>query len=182
MRCQWKSASIGQRTTVKLELVDLYKTLADLASLPMSAVQPSVQGLSLARVFDAPANIPAPLQQKAAFSQIGRCNCGVYHTRDGAIQECGGNACCQIPITCAKDADPEVCDRDANQSHWNMNSVGTYDYMGYSMRTKTWRFTACESASISLKMLSNAFATLMITSVCVVRASIQRHQRASAVA
>ena len=142
IRVPWKSASVGQRTTIKMELVDLYKTLVDLASLPMSAVQKSVQGESLAAVFDSPSNFPASLQQKYAFSQIGRCNCGLYATRDGPVQECGGNACCKIPITCAKDADPEICDRDTNQSHWNMNDVGEYDYMGYTMRTESWRFTA----------------------------------------
>merc|ERR1712217_578851 len=49
MRVPWKTASIGKRTIVKAELIDMYRTLADLAGL--SGVQASVQGMSLADVF-----------------------------------------------------------------------------------------------------------------------------------
>eukprot|EP01043_Picozoa_sp_COSAG02_P065121 COSAG02_NODE_9729_length_2129_cov_2.200493_1_plen_179_part_00 len=107
----------------------------------MNTIEPSVQGVNLAPVFDSPNDPPMQFKTKRAFSQIGRCNCGTYATRDGPTQECGGNACCQIPITCPQNADPEVCDRDSNSSHWTMNTVGTYDYMGYTMRTSSLRFT-----------------------------------------
>ena len=76
IRVPWAANSIGARTTVKLELVDLYRTLAGLAELPATSLQPSVQGTSLASVFDAPTDLPPMLQQKAAYSQIGRCDCG----------------------------------------------------------------------------------------------------------
>jgi hypothetical protein len=141
IRVPWKTAAVGVRTTVKIELVDMYKTLADLAGLDMSTVQPSVQGLSLAPVFDAPTSPPQPFAEKRAFSQIGRCNCGMYKTRQGPTPECGGNACCLIPITCPPGADPETCDKDTNSSHWDMSATGTYDYMGYTMRTNDARLT-----------------------------------------
>lgn len=130
IRVPWIKSSVGARTKVKVELVDLYRTLAGLAGLDENTIEPSVQGVNLAPVFDSPNDPPEQFKTKRAFSQIGRCNCGIYATRDGPTQECGGNACCQIPITCPPNSDPEVCDRDTNSSHWTMNSVGTYDYMG----------------------------------------------------
>ena len=125
MRVPWKTASLGKRTTVKAELVDLYRTLADLAGIG-SSVQGSVQGTSLAAVFDEPAmeKTPVELADKAAFSQIGRCVCGDFYgpnkthpyvPRD--TKECGGNACCKVPLA-------------------------QFNYMGYSMRTADMRFTA----------------------------------------
>ena len=33
-------------------------------------------------MFDAPTAPPAALASKPAYSQIGRCNCGIYQTRD----------------------------------------------------------------------------------------------------
>eukprot|EP01047_Picozoa_sp_COSAG01_P038039 COSAG01_NODE_3062_length_6651_cov_63.810745_2_plen_226_part_00 len=118
IRVPWAANSIGARTTIKLELVDLYRTLAGLAELPATSLQPSVQGTSLASVFDAPTDLPPMLQQKAAYSQIGRCDCGTYNTRKGPTQECAGNACCTVPTT-----------------------GGNYTFMGYTMRTTQWRFT-----------------------------------------
>ena len=121
IRVPWLSKSVGARTTVKFELVDLYRTLVDLAALPVSAVQPSVQGMSVAKVFDVPTRLPkgSALETKAAFSQIGRCDCGIWATRMGPTRECAGNACCQVPTT-----------------------GGNFSYMGYTMRTTEWRFTA----------------------------------------
>lgn len=123
IRVPWKQASLGWRTTVKAELIDMYRTLADLAGLSSQAplVEDSVQGTSLAPVFDAPGS-PGPLAEKRAYSQIGRCDCGMYpdhapgHT-DKFVKECGGNACAMVPL-------------------------GQFDYMGYSVRTNTARFTA----------------------------------------
>jgi hypothetical protein len=70
------------------------RTLAGLAGLDEQAIEPTVQGVNLASVFDSPADLPAQFKTKRAFSQIGRCNCGIYATRDGPTQECGGNAWC----------------------------------------------------------------------------------------
>lgn len=120
IRVPWLSNSIGARTTVKIELVDLYKTVVDLAALPVSAIEASVQGVSLATVFDAPSiSKGSALETKAAFSQIGRCDCGMWATRMGPTRECAGNACAAVPTT-----------------------GGNFTYMGYTMRTTDWRFTA----------------------------------------
>jgi hypothetical protein len=85
-------------------------------------VQPDVQGTSLAPLFADPHSPPANLSHKAAYSQIGRCGCGVHACSCGAASpptchECGSDACAQVPL-------------------------GQFDYMGYSMRTAAWRFTA----------------------------------------
>lgn len=161
IRVPWKTNSLGRRTTVKTELVDLYRTLADLAELSSSppSLEDSVQGMSVAHVFDDP---DAPhLQTKRAYSQIGRCDCGDFcpggpvnsieqnycpcqgknqcggpassyftkQTPPGSselrvtgpprVRECGGNACCKVPL-----------------------ASGQYDFMGYSLRSADRRFTA----------------------------------------
>lgn len=120
IRVPWKRASLGQRTTVKAELVDMYRTLADLAGLP--GVQSSVQGMSLADAFDSPTKLSPTLASKAAFSQIGRCDCGVYgpnQTHKGNATMCGANACVRTP-----------------------QGDDQYNFMGYTMRTTEWRYTA----------------------------------------
>jgi hypothetical protein len=100
-------------------------------------MQTSVQGNSVAAAFTDPVNLPADLERKRAYSQIGRCACGQY-CRGGkassisgpylpcapplnttAVRECGANACCRVPLTSS-----------------------SYDFMGYTMRTATRRFTA----------------------------------------
>jgi len=120
IRAPWKTASLGQRTTVKADIVDIYRTLAELAGL--SGVQDSVQGMSLAAAFDTPRELPPVLADKVAFSQIGRCSCGVYgsnQTHKGNATMCGANCCIFTP-----QGDPK------------------YNFMGYTMRTTAWRFTA----------------------------------------
>jgi len=106
---------LGQRTTVKAELVDMYRTLAELAGL--SGVQDSVQGTSLAPVFDAPVHMPEKMAQKVAFSQIGRCDCRFWEDRNATM--CGANACIKTP-----------------------QGSEEYNFMGYTMRTQDWRYTA----------------------------------------
>ncbi len=91
----------------------MYATLADLTGL--GAVEEGVQGMSLAPVFDNPDQLPPSLAAKVAYSQIGRCACGLYPQYNAT--ECGANACCRVPV-----------------SH--------FDYMGYSMRNDKFRFTA----------------------------------------
>jgi len=115
IRVPWKQSSVGQRTAVKAELVDVYRTLADLAGL--DGVQDSVQGTSLAGAFDAPANPPRVLAEKAAFSQIGRCDCHFWDDRNATM--CGANACVRVAQDSAR-----------------------YNFMGYTMRTQKWRYTA----------------------------------------
>ena len=72
----WLKVSIGVRSQVLVELVDLYRTVADLAKLT-TRVQASVQGVSLVPLLREPSNPPHSLI-KPAFSQIARCACGIY--------------------------------------------------------------------------------------------------------
>jgi hypothetical protein len=67
--------SAGARTTVRAELVDLYRTLVDLAGLDASAIQPDVQGVSLAPLLKDPASPPPALAAQIAYSQIGKPLC-----------------------------------------------------------------------------------------------------------
>ena len=79
-------ADVGRRaSSVRVELVDVYRTLADLAGLEAD-VQADVQSTSLAPVFADPDHIPVALAERAAFSQIAR-----WSSRD---------TCCVI---CAKE-------------------------------------------------------------------------------
>ena len=125
IRAPWKGASAGQRTAVRAELVDLYRTLVDLAGAPAGSVQPDVQGTSLAPLFDDPAApLPPSLASKSAFSQIGSCSCGTYtHVLPSGSNwtglECNSNRCGGTPV---------------NRSD--------FDFMGYSVRTpEGWRYT-----------------------------------------
>ena len=122
IRAPWLNASVGQRSGVRAELVDLYKTIVELAGLNASAIQADVQGVSLAPLFAAPAAPPPPLATKAAFSQIGSCACRVYEIATPAMNwtgpECDANRCAGTNAT-------------------------AFDFMGYSMITpEGWRFTA----------------------------------------
>eukprot|EP00927_Polykrikos_kofoidii_P069047 TRINITY_DN64459_c0_g1_i1.p1 TRINITY_DN64459_c0_g1~~TRINITY_DN64459_c0_g1_i1.p1 ORF type:complete len:752 (+),score=102.28 TRINITY_DN64459_c0_g1_i1:66-2321(+) len=84
IRVPWKTASIGKRTTIMTELVDLYRTLTDLAGFDSRSLPASVQGTSVAPVFDMPAELPPRIARKVAFSQIGRCACDAVQCRERA--------------------------------------------------------------------------------------------------
>lgn len=144
VRVPWKKQSIGAVTRARAELVDLYRTLADLAGL--SGVEAGVQGTSLAAAFDsadgsgsALATPPPPPPPpgaattgvaaatsvvagvagdeggKPAYSQIARCACGFFPKHD--VYQCDSNACAHVP-------------------------QAKFDFMGYTMRTDAFRFTA----------------------------------------
>ena len=52
IKVPWKTATRGHETPVMAELVDLYRTLADLSGLVNGAVEEGVEGTSLAPLFD----------------------------------------------------------------------------------------------------------------------------------
>ena len=117
----WLPQSHGQSSPVKAELVDLYRTLADLTGI--TDIQPSVQGMSLKSVFESPASPDPLVATKAAFSQIGRCACKFY--TDHNVKECNAGACLNTPI-----------------------NSSSYNFMGYSIEAERaelgghWRYTA----------------------------------------
>jgi len=150
VRAPFKAASVGKRTAVHAELVDLYRTLAELAGL--GGVEDGVQGTSLAPVFDDPGRLSAELLAKPAFSQIARCACQPYHCKHF---EATGRGCTLV----AGAASAPAC---LNGSDWRCGWSGTecaadacsntpeaqFNFMGYTMRTRgaaggaAWRFTA----------------------------------------
>lgn len=70
IRAPWKESSVGKRTDVLAELVDVYPTLAALAGLPSpKSLGEELNGTSLERVFDDPSDIGV---KDAAFSQFGK--------------------------------------------------------------------------------------------------------------
>ena len=105
IKVPWKRTG---KSFVLAELIDLYKTLVELCGF--EEVQNSVQGTSLAPVFDD----PSALSEKRAYSQIARCDCNI--TKSG-WKMCNANACVTTPQT-------------------NMS------FMGYTMRTSNYRYTA----------------------------------------
>lgn len=66
----WKAASIGQRTDALASLVDLYPTMASMASAGLPAVP--VDGTDISAVFEDPSSATYPY----AFSQFPRCPVG----------------------------------------------------------------------------------------------------------
>ena len=129
LRAPWLAGAAGQVTDTLVEIVDMYRTLAELAGLPAPATatgpsdRDAVQGKSLVplltsfgrgggsrRVVDDPAFA-------YAFSQMTRCFTG--HTAGGAPKyyPCISNS---APLPDLKRA---------------------YDFMGYSVRSAAWRLT-----------------------------------------
>lgn len=117
IRVPWKHKSVGQRTRVRAELVDVYRTLAELAGLDQD-LQPDIQGTSLAPLFDNPSPAPSSaLATKPAYSQIGSCACGVYTKGNWTGKECDAGRCVRTNVT-------------------------DFDFMGYTMITaEGWRYT-----------------------------------------
>ena len=150
-----------------LRQVDVYRTLADLAGLA-SDVQADVQGTSLLPLFVDPAHPPTNLATKPAFSQIARCHCGTYtcwaptscdHTWNASWYDPhGGTRGCNAQPGTASNRTCFACRPKRNapppppQCGWSGTECGAnacssvpqsqFDYMGYSMRTATRRFTA----------------------------------------
>lgn len=106
------TASHGKHTNSPAELVDLYKTLAELAGLP--APEASVEGKSLAPLL----RDPSQLLPGVALSQFPRCYSYVNVTKNWEDRHLHDFA--------------EDC-QWTNRTH--------FDIMGYSMRTNEYRLT-----------------------------------------
>ena len=84
IRAPWKVHSIGQRTNVLAELVDLYPTLSSLAGLPdPRSAGEALNGTTLEPVFDEPCDLSRELVgaaiKNAAFSQFAKRNLTDVH-------------------------------------------------------------------------------------------------------
>eukprot|EP00048_Salpingoeca_helianthica_P020164 m.5170 g.5170 ORF g.5170 m.5170 type:complete len:511 (-) comp4470_c0_seq2:36-1568(-) len=69
----WLPSSYGKKSDTIVELIDMYRTLADLVNLS-SSVEPGVQGSSFAPLFHNPTQRLSTLQSFAQ-TQIPRCGC-----------------------------------------------------------------------------------------------------------
>ena len=140
-RVPWIQASVGARTNTVVELVSLYRTLADLAGIPDAAIESGVQGQNFASVIrnngaggdsswtgsrpamhrsiDASAvDASPPLREEPpigfALSQMTRC----AKPNASATNSQGYDPCAKTP-----------------------GMLMEYSYMGYSIRTMEWRFS-----------------------------------------
>ena len=94
------------------ELVDIYRTLADLSRL--GPVEQDVQGTSLAPLFDDPTD--PSLDGKVALSQFARC--------------------------CSNTTKGYICSHCVTTPRSSANGEKTFDFMGYSLRSpRGWRYT-----------------------------------------
>jgi len=111
VRAPWISQTIGKRTAVLAELVDVYPTMAELAgALLDQATARSLDGTSLAPVLHDPDDVALAVALKPyALSQYMRC-----------------------PI------DPAVPQHSNKCTFVDRTAIG---YMGYTIRTQTHRFT-----------------------------------------
>ena len=110
------SAYVGKTYRGPVELLDLYKTTVGLAGLP--APQAGVEGTSLVPVFSA----PSVAIKDYAISQTTRCHV--------SSQGISGNQHIE-PATAEKYY--AACVRTKREE---------FGFMGYSMRTADWRYTA----------------------------------------
>ena len=112
IRAPWLARSIGQRSTVLAELIDIYPTVLDIIGIDPPKGE-SLDGRSLAPIFAAPSDVPAAVALKPfALSQFMRCPGDVTNTSTFWK----ANSC-------------EFTDRVL------------FPFMGYTLRTPEWRYT-----------------------------------------
>ena len=116
VRAPWLPHSVGRVTSVVVELVSVYRSIAELAGI--TSVESSVEGTSFASVlrnkepvYDAGS---APAFGGVALSQMTRC---AKATANATLSQ-GYDPCCTTP-----------------------GKASLYTFMGYSLRSETWRLT-----------------------------------------
>jgi iduronate 2-sulfatase len=72
IRVPWKAASIGVKSPLLVEAVDLFATLVKVAGLPAAPVVENLEGRSFAKVFDDPTSGSLNATFKYAFSQFAK--------------------------------------------------------------------------------------------------------------
>ena len=144
-RAPWLESSVGAKTRALAEAVDLFPTLAELAGIDITTGEDGGEGegegegegggsadgpyarlggASLVPVFKDPAHATA---HDVALSQFPRCwQNNTFHMKnpfDGPGDERNHTSVFEAMSDC----------------HWTYR--GHIDFMGYSMRTPTWRYT-----------------------------------------
>jgi len=83
VRAPWKTKSIGARSTVLAEMVDMYPTLAALVGLPPPAsLGEHVNGTSLEPVFDDPSDISVKDSAFSQFAKVSTFDVSPHFTRN----------------------------------------------------------------------------------------------------
>jgi arylsulfatase A-like enzyme len=72
IRAPWHAASIGVKSPLLVEAVDLFATLADVAGLPAPPATEKLEGRSFAAVFETPTSATLNATFKYAFSQFAK--------------------------------------------------------------------------------------------------------------
>ena len=113
VRTPWRSGSAGRVVASPVELVSLYRSLAELAGIPTTAIESTVQGTSFAPLMVG-AEIDIIRGGEVALSQMTRCKKGT----ENGTQTRGYDPCAKT-----------------------VGEAMGYTYMGYSVRSAEWRFT-----------------------------------------
>jgi iduronate 2-sulfatase len=121
----------GRHTGGMAELVDLYRTLADLAGLPPPSSD--VDGTSLAPLLENPAPTAGAAFKTAAFSQMARCLLCIARVK-GDPEKLGGM--CPAGGAEGRVYSPYLAKDDCADTPRE-----TIGWMGFSIRTPAWRYT-----------------------------------------
>jgi arylsulfatase A-like enzyme len=140
IRAPWLGAtSAGKKTAALAQLVDMMPSLIDLAGLPldptMGGRETPLSGVSLAPVLRDPELITIAAPNQYAFSQFPRCTC-TYAT---AAPDARNGTCPQV----YKNAwtSESGATGAANHHVCLFTPASDFDWMGYSVRSNTWRYT-----------------------------------------
>ena len=114
IRAPWLTRSVGQRSTVLAELIDIYPTVLDIIGIDPPKGE-SLDGTSLAPIFAAPGDAPAAVALKPfALSQYMRCPVDANATNASSFWR-------------------------ANNCLFTDRVL--FPFMGYTLRTPEWRYT-----------------------------------------
>ena len=136
IRVPWiAAASSGVRTSAFAEAVDWMPTLIDLAGLPPCRELGDTNGVSLAPVLRDPPLSGTGVGKKYAFSQFPRCNC-TYATP--TLDKLNGTCVSNYFNAWTHETGPKGA---ANNHVCLFTPASQIDWMGYSIRAESYRYT-----------------------------------------
>ena len=139
IRAPWLGASAGKKTPALAQLVDMMPSLIDLAGLPldptMGGVETPLSGVSLAPVLSDPTLAGDAAPNQYAFSQFPRCAC-TYAT---PAPDSRNGTCPQDYVNAW--TNEHGATGAANHHVCLFTPARDFDWMGYSVRSETWRYT-----------------------------------------